>query len=86
MHRVNRYSTAKARAEFSTLLDAAEDGEVIVIERGGVRFSLRSEGEKRPRRKRRSRIEHVDPLILEGEWTWSMSAGGARLRRKTRRR
>lgn len=86
LYNMKRYSTAKARAELSTLLDAAEDGEVIVIERRGVRFSLRSEGEKKPRRKRRSRIEHVDPLILEGEWTWSMGAGGVRLRRKTRRR
>ncbi len=85
MYNVKRYSTAKARAKLSTLLDAAENGEIIVIERRGVRFRLRSEEEK-PRRKRRSRIEHVDPLILEGDWTWSMGAGGLRLRRKSRRR
>jgi len=84
---MKRYTTAKARAEFSTLLDSAEDGETIVIERRGVRFSLRSEGEEKPRQhKRRSRIEHMDPLILEGEWTWNMGAGGLRLRRKSRRR
>jgi hypothetical protein len=82
---MKRYSTAKARAELSTLLDAAENGEVIVIERRGVRFSLRSEGRKKPQAKRRrSRIGYVDPMVLEGQWTWSTGARGLRLRRKRR--
>jgi hypothetical protein len=83
---MRRYSTAKARAEFSTLLDAAENGEVILIERRGVRFSLRSEGRNKPNAKRRrSHIEHVDPAILEGQWTWTLGTRGLRFRRKARR-
>ncbi len=38
---MKRYSVAGARARFSDLLDAAEQGQPAVIERRGVRFVLR---------------------------------------------
>jgi hypothetical protein len=83
---MKRYTASKARAKLSSLLDAAEGGEVIAIERRGVRFTLRSERPRRARSRRRSRrLESVDPFVLEGEWTWSSGARGLRLRRKPAR-
>jgi antitoxin (DNA-binding transcriptional repressor) of toxin-antitoxin stability system len=79
---MKRYTAAKARAHLASLLDAAEGGEVVAIERRGVRFTLRSE--KRPRKaaKRAARLEVVDRRVLVGEWTWSSGARGLRFRRK----
>ena len=83
---MKRYTASKARAQLSSLLDAAENGEVVAIERGGVRFTLRSE--RRPLRqksKRAPRLEAVDQMVLAGEWTWSSGVRGLRIRRKPAR-
>jgi antitoxin (DNA-binding transcriptional repressor) of toxin-antitoxin stability system len=83
---VKRYTTAKARAKLSSLLDAAEDGEVVAIERRGVRFTLRSEKRSQKRRaKSAPKLAAVDPIVLAGEWTWSSGGRGLRLRRKPTR-
>ena len=80
---MKRYTASKARAQLSSLLDAAENGEVVAIERGGVRFTLRSETRPRARkRKRVPRLEAVDPMVLAGEWTWSSGVRGLRIRPK----
>jgi antitoxin (DNA-binding transcriptional repressor) of toxin-antitoxin stability system len=72
---MKRYSVAEARARFSDLLDAAEQGEPAVIERRGVRFIIRPE--ESPRRAGRQKmIESVDPDIAKGQWTWEWSAAG----------
>jgi antitoxin (DNA-binding transcriptional repressor) of toxin-antitoxin stability system len=81
---MKRYTAAKARAQLSSLLDAAENGEVVAIERRGVRFTLRSEKPAR-RRKSKPRLEIVDPALLDGEWTWASGARGLRLRLKRAR-
>lgn len=83
---MKRYTAAKARAKLSSLLDAAEDGEVVAIERRGVRFTLRSE--KRPQKRRTKRapkLAAVDPMVLAGEWTWSSAGRGLRIQRKPAR-
>ena len=83
---MKRYTAAKARTQLSSLLDAAENGEVVAIERRGVRFMLRSEQRPRQRKsKRPPRLESVDRMVLEGEWTWSSGARGLRIRRKPAR-
>lgn len=76
---MKRYTVAEARARFSDLLDAAEQGDPAVIERRGVRFVLRPEpvGQRRSAR-RRSLIEAVDPSVLDGNWTWAWRSGGLR--------
>jgi antitoxin (DNA-binding transcriptional repressor) of toxin-antitoxin stability system len=83
---MKRYTAAKARAQLSSLLDAAEDGEVVAIERRGVRFTLRSEKRPRQRRSKRApKLAAVDRRVLAGEWTWSSGVQGLRLRRKPAR-
>jgi antitoxin (DNA-binding transcriptional repressor) of toxin-antitoxin stability system len=72
---MKRYSVAEARARFSDLLDAAEQGKPAVIERRGVRFVLRPEGSQRPAG-RRKMIEYLDPDVADGQWTWEWTAQG----------
>jgi hypothetical protein len=79
---MKRCSAANARAQFSALLDAAEKGEIIVIERRAARSSLRAEGRAKPQRRPGRCIEYVDPVVLEGQWTWSRDVRGLSFRRK----
>lgn len=76
---MKRYSVAEARARFSDLLDAAEQGQPAVIERRGVRFVIRPEGSPR-RGGRHKMIESVDPDIARGQWTWDWTAAGLEFR------
>jgi prevent-host-death family protein len=76
---VKRYSVAQARIHFSHLLDAAEAGDPVVIERRGVRFRLQSDRRGKSRTAaRHSIVEYVDPTVLEGQWTWAWAEGGLR--------
>lgn len=71
---------------FSHLLDAAEAGDPVVIERRGVRFRLESErSSRRPTAGRRSVIEYVDPAVLQGQWTWAWGTKGLRFVARRRR-
>jgi antitoxin (DNA-binding transcriptional repressor) of toxin-antitoxin stability system len=87
---MKRYSVAQARSNFSHLLDAAEAGDSVVIERRGTRFRLETDrGKKRPavrRKAARSIIEYVDPAVAEGQWTWGWVKGGLRFAARGRRR
>jgi antitoxin (DNA-binding transcriptional repressor) of toxin-antitoxin stability system len=88
---MRRYSVAQARSNFSHLLDAAEAGDVVVIERRGLRFRLVAErgGTRRAARgttASRSMIAYIDPAVAEGQWTWEWSTGGLRFAARRRRR
>ena len=88
---VKRYSVAQARIHFSHLLDAAEAGDAVVIERRGTRFRLetdRSGGGRAVRRTAGQRriIEHVDPAVMAGEWTWEWAGTGLRFKARRQRR
>ena len=76
---MKRYSVAEARARFSDLLDAAEQGHPAVIERRGVRFVIRPEGSPR-RGGRQKMIDSVDPDVARGQWTWDWSSDGLEFR------
>lgn len=76
---MKRYSVAEARARFSDLLDAAEQGRPAVIERRGVRFVIRPEGSPR-RGGRQKMIESIDPDVARGQWTWDWTADGLEFR------
>jgi antitoxin (DNA-binding transcriptional repressor) of toxin-antitoxin stability system len=83
---MKRYSVAKARARLASLLDAAENGEVVAIERRGVRFTLQAEKRSRTRTSlRKARVVSADRVVLGGEWTWSPDARGLRFRRRPAR-
>jgi prevent-host-death family protein len=73
---MTRLSAAAARQRFSELLDAAERGEDVVIERRGVRFELVSRRPAQSRRRQRSLIEWVDPTLESGQWSWELGSEG----------
>lgn len=80
MYSMRRYTVAQARQRFADVLDAAEKGEAVVIERRGTRFSVRAE---RPRGTRaRPPQEPIfgegDPAVERGLWHWAWSRSGLR--------
>ena len=81
---MKRYSAAQARQNFAALLDAAEQGNKIVIERRGTLFAL-SAGRSPKRTKRRVLVAHVDPAVDAGNWTWSLGPTGLHFTAKSKR-
>jgi antitoxin (DNA-binding transcriptional repressor) of toxin-antitoxin stability system len=77
MYKMKRYTAAEARARLSDVLDAAERGEAVVVERRGTRFSIRAEkaSDRRPTHRRQPLFEWVDPAIEAGQWTWDYVPG-----------
>ncbi len=77
------YSSSVARERLADVLDEAEQGKPVFIERKGVRYRLSVE----PARKSRTavpkpRIEVVDEAALEHGWTWDVTPKGLRFRRR----
>jgi hypothetical protein len=84
---MRRYTAAQARQNLARLLDTAENGQSVVIERRGVRFVLRADRMKRRSRiRRRPIIEILDPAVARGQWTWDWGPGGLRFVARGRRR
>jgi antitoxin (DNA-binding transcriptional repressor) of toxin-antitoxin stability system len=77
---------AEARQRVAEILDAAERGQPVVIERRGVRFVIEAQ-RARPRRAvaRTSIIECMDPAVAAGQWTWVWQAKGLRFEPRRRR-
>ena len=88
MYMMKRYTAAQARQRFAAVLDEAEAGESVVIERRGVRFAVRAEPSRSlPARRRRAVIEWMDPAVASGNWTWVSTTKGLRFSaRRPRRR
>lgn len=72
VHMKKTYTVARARQHLAQVLDEAEGGTDVVIERRGVRFTVRATSRVRPSKKA-SRIEIVDPAVEAGTWSWSWS-------------
>ena len=74
------FTAAKARPQFSLLLDAAERGESVIIERRGVRFRTRAERQSAPKAlpRRAPTIEFRDPAVDAGHWSWDWGPEGLR--------
>jgi antitoxin (DNA-binding transcriptional repressor) of toxin-antitoxin stability system len=79
MYIMKHYKVSEARARLGDLLDEAERGDAVVIERHGVRFTLSAE---RPssRASARPLFASVDPDVMSGQWTWAFTARGLRFR------
>ena len=76
---VKRFTVAEARARFGDLLDEADAGEAVIIERRGVRYTLKSQpGRSRRPTKRTRYFEWVDPVVMNGQWTWTLTKNGLR--------
>lgn len=72
---MTRVTATAARRDLFHLLDAAERGEEVILERRGARFRLsleKPEAVDVPA----SPLVVEDPDVLEGQWTWQASAEG----------
>jgi len=84
---MKRFTTATAKQRFSLLLDAAERGESVIIERRGVRFRVQPERQSVSKKTRRKPvIEIVDPAVAKGVWQWEWKPDGLRFSRNVRER
>ena len=84
---MKRFTTATAKQRFSLLLDAAERGESVIIERRGVRFRVQPEHQPVSKKTRRKPvIEIVDPAVAQGVWQWQWRTDGLRFSKNVRDR
>ena len=79
------YKVSEARARFGDLLDEAERGDAVVIERHGVRFTLSAEGQTARSVQGGPIFSSIDPDVMSGEWTWASTARGLQVRTRRRR-
>jgi antitoxin (DNA-binding transcriptional repressor) of toxin-antitoxin stability system len=82
------FKVAEARARFGEILDEAESGATVVIERRGVRFELAAAAPARTSSSSKALLfDHVDPDLIDGQWTWKPGSKGLTFaaRRRTRR-
>jgi hypothetical protein len=79
---------AEARARFGEILDQAEKGAEVVIERHGVRFRVVAESAGGAPRAGTRLFEYVDPAVESASWSWEPAPTGVRFvaRRRRRRR
>jgi len=77
---------AEARARFGEVLDEAEKGAEVVIERRGVRFRVTAEPPRTVRRASPALFESVDPGLLGGQWTWQTGPSGLTFTPRRKRR
>ena len=77
---------AEARARFGEMLDEAEKGAPVVIERRGVRFRLIAEPARPPKASKGALFDFVDADVLGGQWTWKVGARGVAFAPRRKRR
>lgn len=83
---MKRYGVSVARERLADILDAADAGERVVIERRGVEYTIAARKPAAPPRKAaRSLIVSADPTVMKGQWTWTWKAGGLALSKKRER-
>lgn len=84
---MKKYSVARARQHFSEILDSAEAGAGVMIERRGRLFSLQLAQASNPRSSApvQSAFEWVDPTVLSGTWTWAENDKGLAFAAKLRK-
>jgi hypothetical protein len=85
VHPVKHLKVAEARARFGELLDQAEQGTPVIIERRGVRFRLAADAGPGPAAPAPSPFEYVDAAVLGGQWTWKAGPTGLRFGRRRRK-
>ena len=77
---------AEARARFGEILDEAEKGAPVVIERRGVRFRLVAEPARPPAASKKAVFDYVDPAVVTGQWSWKAGATGVTFAPRRKRR
>lgn len=86
MYLMNELKVAEARARFGELLDEAEKGEPVVIERRGVRFRVIAEPAPKTAGPRAALFDFVDAGVLAGQWTWTAGPAGLAFAARRKRR
>ena len=76
---MKRYTVSVVRERLAEALDEADRGVPVIIERKGVRYRLSVEKPAVARR-RRPRIEILDPAVEQGQWTWDWTPRGLKFR------
>jgi antitoxin (DNA-binding transcriptional repressor) of toxin-antitoxin stability system len=85
---MKRYTVTEARMRMAEMLDSAESGESVLIERKGVRFQiLPSVGKPAGQRttKKAPILEILDEAIERGDWTWKDGPEGLTFARRAPR-
>jgi prevent-host-death family protein len=72
---MRRYTVSEARMRLAEVLDHAERGNDVVIERRGARFKVVAARAER-RRKPALSIKILDPAVEAGQWTWKWGRQG----------
>jgi hypothetical protein len=85
MYPMKRYSVAVVRERLAEALNEVDRGVPVIIERRGVRYRLSRETRQARSPARKSVIEHADPDVLAGQWSWDWTPGGLQVARKPRR-
>jgi antitoxin (DNA-binding transcriptional repressor) of toxin-antitoxin stability system len=85
MYSMKAWRVAEARARFGDLLDEAEGGQTVVIERRGVRFVLEADRPVRSLPASRPLFDRIDKAVQRGEWTWAPASRGVKFRSRRRR-
>ena len=73
VHTMKPLKVAEARARFGEVLDEAERGVPVFIERRGVRFRVVVDAAPKAAR---ASFDFVDAEVLDGEWSWEHGKGG----------
>ena len=77
---------AEARARFGEILDEAERGAPVIIERRGIRFRLLAEPDTAKPAAAGSAFEFVDDAVISGQWTWKTAPKGVVFAARRKRR
>jgi antitoxin (DNA-binding transcriptional repressor) of toxin-antitoxin stability system len=83
---VSRYPVSVARERLADLLDDAEAGKPVVIERRGVQYAITAVQPATRPRARRKLIASADAAIESGEWSWTWREGQLAFARPRSRR
>ncbi len=80
-----RFTATEARKQLFRLLDSAEKGEEVILERRGTRFRIMLDPGPKSGDHPIAPLNVTDKDVLSGEWTWTAGAEGElqfRARRK----
>lgn len=83
---VKVYSVSLARARLADLLDAAERGERVFIERRGIRHAITVAEPSAKWGGGRPRLQIVDEDVEAGSWSWEWKADGVQFKAPRKRR
>ena len=86
VHPVKHLKVAEARARFGEILDEAEKGATVIIERRDVRFRLVAEPQQSSAVSKAALFDFVDPTVMTGQWTWKASSKGVTFAPRRKRR